>query len=165
MMDIELLPVRPLGTADEMWATDLLIDVMSGPPIASRGVLYDGTALPGLVAEYEGSPAGLLLYDLADLEMHIVYLASTVENVGVGTSLLEAAIALGHAAGCNRAWLVATNDNVHAFRFYQRRGWDLVGVHRDSLEESRRLKPTIPLVGHAGIPIRHEIEFEVSITR
>ena len=52
-MDIELLPVRPLGPADEVWATDLLIDVMSGPPIASRGVLYDGTSLPGLVAEVE----------------------------------------------------------------------------------------------------------------
>ncbi len=164
-MDIELLPVRPLERADELWATDLLIDVMSGPPIASRGVLYDGTELPGLVAEYEGSPAGLLLYDIADSEMHIVYLASTVEHVGVGTSLLDAAIALGHDEGCRRAWLVTTNDNVKAFRFYQRRGWELVGVHLDSLEESRRLKPTIPFVGHEGIPIRHEIEFEVSITR
>jgi ribosomal protein S18 acetylase RimI-like enzyme len=164
-VDIELLPVRPLEAADEGWAIDLLIDVMSGPPIASRGVLYDGTELPGLVAEYEGSPAGLLLYDIADGEMHIVYLASTVEHVGVGTSLLDAAIALGHDEGCRRAWLVATNDNVKAFRFYQRRGWELVAVHLDSLAESRRLKPTIPFVGHEGIPIRHEIEFEVSITR
>lgn len=164
-MDVELLPVRALSGADEAWATDLLIDVMSGPPIVSRGVLYDGTELPGLVAELDGAPVGLLLYDISDGELHVVYLASTVERVGAGTSLLDAAIALGHDQGCRRAWLVTTNDNVTAFRFYQRRGWELVAVHLDSLEESRRLKPTIPLVGHEGIPIRHEIEFEVRITR
>lgn len=163
-MDIELLPVRPLTDEDEGWATDLLIDVMSGPPIASRGVLYDGSELPGLVAEHEGRPAGLLLHHLDDGELQIVYLASTIERVGAATSLLDAALSLAHDEGCRRAWLVTTNDNVAAFRFYQRRGWDLVALHLDALEESRRLKPTIPHIGHDGIPIRHELEFEVRIT-
>jgi hypothetical protein len=55
---------------------------------------------------------------------------------------------------------VTTNDNAPAIRFYQRRGWDLVALHRDAVNESRRLKPEIPATGVDGIPIRHELEFE-----
>ena len=31
------------------------------------------------------------------------------------------------------------------------------------MDESRRLKPTIPLIGNYDIPIRDEIEFEIKI--
>jgi hypothetical protein len=34
----------------------------------------------------------------------------------------------------------------------------LVAVHRDALEESRKLKPDLPLIGMDGIPLRDEIE-------
>ena len=33
--------------------------------------------------------------------------------------------------GCERVWLSTTNDKTAALRFYQRRGWDLVALHRD----------------------------------
>src|SRR5438552_12334180 len=66
------------------------------------------------------------------------------------------------AAGCRRVWLVTTNDNAHAIAFYQRRGWDWVGFHRDAITEARRsLKPEIPERGEGGVPIRHEIELEI----
>jgi hypothetical protein len=38
-----------------------------------------------------------------------------------------------------------------------------VAFHRDALGESRRLKPAIPATGAHGIPIRHELEFELRI--
>jgi ribosomal protein S18 acetylase RimI-like enzyme len=53
------------------------------------------------------------------------------------------------------------NDNLHALRFYQKRGFVLVALHRNALEASRKLKPEIPLVGIDGIPIRDEIELEL----
>ena len=34
-------------------------------------------------------------------------------------------------------------------------------LYRNALDVSRRLKPEIPLVGEHGIPLRHEIEFEM----
>jgi hypothetical protein len=53
-----------------------------------------------------------------------------------------------------------SNDNIRAIRFYQRRGFDMRAVHLDAITEARKLKPTIPLLGYDGIPVRHEIEFE-----
>jgi hypothetical protein len=46
-------------------------------------------------------------------------------------------------------------------RFWQKRGFSLVRVHRNATADSRRLKPEIPLVGEHGIPIRDEIELEI----
>ena len=67
------------------------------------------------------------------------------------------------AAGCRRLWLITTNDNLAALRFYQRRGFELVAVHRRAVAAARRLKPEIPLVGAHGIPIRDEIELEMAL--
>ena len=33
-------------------------------------------------------------------------------------------------------------------------------LYRNALEVSRRMKPSIPLIGENDIPLRHEIEFE-----
>ena len=71
-------------------------------------------------------------------------LHSLVRRAGVGPALLDGARAEAARAGCSRLWLITTNDNVEAIRFYQRCGWDWVGFHRDALTESRRLKPGIP---------------------
>jgi hypothetical protein len=59
--------------------------------------------------------------------------------------------------------LVTTNDNLNALRFYQKRGFVLVAVHRNALEVSRKLKPEIPLVGMDSIPLRDEIELEMMV--
>jgi len=62
---------------------------------------------------------------------------------------------------CPRLWLVTTNDNVDALRFYQRRGFCLVCVHRGAVDHSRaHLKPEIPLAGNNRIPLRDELELE-----
>jgi DNA-3-methyladenine glycosylase I len=52
---------------------------------------------------------------------------------------------------------------LNALRFYQKRGLALVAVHRNALEESRRIKPEIPLIGSDGIPLRDEIELEMDL--
>jgi hypothetical protein len=63
--------------------------------------------------------------------------------------------------GCARLWVITTNDNVDALRFYQRRGFCLAAVHRGAVDRSRAsLKPEIPAVGAYGIPLRDEIELE-----
>ena len=53
--------------------------------------------------------------------------------------------------------LITTNDNVDALRFYQRRGFVLTELRPGAVDESRRMKPQIPLVGAYGIPIRDEL--------
>ncbi len=77
--------------------------------------------------------------------------------------LIEAVKQAAVSAGCRRLWLITTNDNLHALRFYQKRGFRLVAVYPNALEESRRLKPEIPLVGLDGIPLRDELELELAL--
>ena len=86
------------------------------------------------------------------------------EREGVGTALLRAVQEEATPAGCRRAWLVTTNDNLDAVRFYQRRGWEWIAFHRDAITEGRRLKPELPQIGDNGIEIRHELEFEAPRT-
>jgi hypothetical protein len=60
--------------------------------------------------------------------------------------------------------LITTNDNIDAIRFYQRRGMRLVAVHRDAVDDARRAKPSIPMIGEYGIPIHDELEFELQLS-
>lgn len=60
-----------------------------------------------------------------------------------------------------RLWLVTTNSNLDALRFYQRRGLHLVRVWPDAMNRSRELKPEIPMIGDFGIAIRDELELEI----
>lgn len=63
------------------------------------------------------------------------------------------------SAACDRIWLVTTNGNLEALRFYQRRGFRLSALRPDSVDKAREeLKPQILTVGEFGIPLRDELE-------
>lgn len=59
--------------------------------------------------------------------------------------------------------MITTNDNINAMRFYQKLGFDMVRLYHNALDVSRRLKPSIPLIGEFDIPLKHEIEFEMNL--
>jgi hypothetical protein len=90
---------------------------------------------------------------------------SLVERRGIGAALIEAVKGAAVGAGCERLWLITTNDNTHALRFYQKRGFALVALRANAVAASRQLKPEIPHLGNDGIPIRDEIELEVALDR
>jgi hypothetical protein len=60
------------------------------------------------------------------------------------------------------------NDNTHAIRFYQRRGFELKAVHINAFDITRKLKK-MPLhgdiLGIDDIPIKHEFEFEIVVKK
>jgi GNAT superfamily N-acetyltransferase len=134
-----------------------------GVTVVSRGRQHEALDLPGLVAEQDGQIIGALTWHRSGDAFEVVTLDAFVENRGVGTALLQAAVELARREGARRAWLVTSNDNIHAIRFYQRQGWDMAALHRDAVTEARKLKPEIPLIGGDGIAVRHEIEFELSL--
>jgi RimJ/RimL family protein N-acetyltransferase len=84
-----------------------------------------------------------------------------VEGIGVGTALIAAVRTIAVRSKCRRVWVITTNDNLQALRFYQRKGFSLVALHRKALDQSRKLKPEIPLIGLDGIPLRDELELEM----
>jgi Acetyltransferase (GNAT) family len=83
-----------------------------------------------------------------------------VEVRGVGGGLMDAVLELARAARATRVFVITTNDDTTAPRFYQRRGFDLVRLGLDAVVRSRREpKPAIP-THNDGIPIRHELELQ-----
>ena len=152
---------RPLDAGDREWAAAKLRELW-GEVVVSRGAVHDATVLPGFVAEdAAGRPAGLLTYRLDDRDCEVVTIDAFPEGGGAGTALVDAVTEAARAAGCRRVWLITTNDNLRALRFYQRRGFRLVAVHRNALVRSRELKPSIPEIGFDGIPLRDELELEL----
>lgn len=129
--------------------------------VARKGVLIDASVLPGFVATDAGRPVGLLTYDAASGECEVVAVVSTEEGRGIGRALMDAVREHAVAAGYRRLWLITTNDNSRAFRFYQLWGMDLCAFYRHGVRGSRKVKPSLPERGADGIPLDHELEFEM----
>ena len=155
--------VRPSNKEDKKWITYLLTEWWTSPTVVSRGRIHHADNLPGFVAERDSEPAGLLTYNIDEKNCEIVTMNSLVENIGIGSALVDAVKQAARSTRCKRLWLITTNDNTAAMRFYQKRGFMFTAVHRNSIEQSRRLKPEIPTIGNDGIPILDEIEFELSL--
>jgi GNAT superfamily N-acetyltransferase len=156
------MEIRPVRDDEREPVAALLTERWGSPVVVSRGMRHDLRELPTLVAEQDGDIVGIVTYAPADDEAEVTSLDALRPDHGVGTALLDAVIDVALAAGWRRLWLVTTNDNTHALRFYQRRGWQLVAVHRGAVDDARRIKPEIPERGNDDIPIRHELELELS---
>jgi GNAT superfamily N-acetyltransferase len=127
--------------------------------VARRGELVDALARPAVVAFDAGAVAGVLTYDVVGDSCEILTLHAARQWSGVGSALVAMVARLAAAAGCRRLWVLTTNDNVDALRFYQRRGFRLSDIRYGAVDQARRtLKPQISMTGNYGIPIRDEIE-------
>jgi GNAT superfamily N-acetyltransferase len=156
--------VRPLRPADRDWALGV-VRSWGDDFVVTRGRKICAAELPGFCAlSPAGEHMGLATYEVIGAECQIVALRACPPLVGIGTALVEAVREAAEVRGCRRLWLITTNDNLDALRFYQRRGFELVAVHRDLRDVASRLKPSIPLVGDFGIPLRAELELETILS-
>jgi ribosomal protein S18 acetylase RimI-like enzyme len=160
MRDFE---IRPTSRDDADWVEQFTVEHSLAPYVVAHGESYYPSELPGFVAESDGERIGFVSYRIDRNEVEIVTLDTVRENIGVGTALIEAVVRETRAVGCERVWLITTNDNLRALGFYQKRGFELVAIHRNALERSRAIKPEIPKVGLDGIPMRDEIELEIRV--
>jgi GNAT superfamily N-acetyltransferase len=157
------ISVRPVTAGDHAWVVGSLTRAWGGVTVARRGELLDASTFPGLLAELDEASAGLAVFAVRSDEYEVVSLATALEGRGVGRALLQACFEDARARGCRRVWLTTTNNNVRALAFYQRLGMDLCAFRRHGVEASRRVKPSIPLRDAAGIPIAHELDFELLV--
>jgi len=158
------ITILPINTEDREWVSQFIFENWASNIVVSRGVIYYPQDLPGFVALHQSEKVGLVTYNTTGTNCEIVSINSVRPFSGVGTALIEAVREIALQSGCKRLWLITTNDNMNALRFYQKRGFVLVAVHRNALELSRKLKPEIPLIGNHGIPLRDEIELEMMLT-
>ena len=128
-----------------------------------RGEVVDLTAVDGFLVMQDGAIVGLITYLVRDGLCEITSLDSLLEGRGIGTALVARVIEEARASQSSKIIVMTTNDNIGAIRFYQKRGFDMARLYRNALDQSRELKPEIPLIGQDGIPLRHEIEFEMQL--
>ncbi len=131
--------------------------------MVAHGVAYDLTTLPTVVALVGIDVAGVLTYIVDGDSLEVVSIDATEPGRGVGSALLAYAVEFAASRELRRVWLVTTNDNLDALRFYQRRGMRICAVSPGALAHSRRLKASIPEVGAYGIPLRDELTLEFVI--
>ncbi|MCI8633937.1 MAG: GNAT family N-acetyltransferase [Lachnospiraceae bacterium] len=128
-----------------------------------RGKIIDMTKTEGFYFSEGDNIIGLITYIVYDNVLEITSLDSLQENQGIGSKLVEAVVHEAKKRQCQKIVLITTNDNINAIKFWQKRGFDMAHLFRNALDISRRLKPEIPKIGENSIPLRHEIEFELTI--
>ena len=155
------LSLRRLSPNDLPRLRQFWIDHWGGDEMITRGNIYRPEQLEGFVVEDAEKWIGLLTFLIKDGDYEVTSLDSLREGQGIGSMLIDKAIEEARAKGCRRLFLITTNDNLHALGFYQKRGLEIVMIYRGAVNESRKRKPSIPLVGMNGIPLRDEIELEM----
>lgn len=157
------LLIRPITKNDLQYVRDVFISRWGADFVVSRGKKHIPEDLDGFIATMDGKNVGLLTYKIKKDEMEIINLDSFQERSGVGTALIHQALKTARDSRARRLVVVTTNDNLDALQFYQRRGFCLSKVYPKALEESRKIKPSIPLIGEHTIPLRDEIELEMML--
>jgi len=152
--------IRPITESDSDWVTSIIKEQWGSVNIVTKGKLYQANKLPGFVAILDNKKVGLITYHMGG-DCEIITLDSFLQGKGIGTLLIKKVKEIAKANNCAKLWLITTNDNMEALRFYQKRGFVLSAIYPNALEKSRKLKPEIPEIGIDGIPLRDEIELEM----
>jgi ribosomal protein S18 acetylase RimI-like enzyme len=155
------ITIRQSLPQDSIYIKDLMEKHWGGEPLVIRGKNYFPSTLPGLIAHQDSKVAGFLFYEIQNSECEIVVLEVFDKFKGLGTALINQLRDIAKKYNCTKLHLMTTNDNMDALRFYQRRGFHICGIHINSIEISRRMKPAIGMTGDHGIPLRDEIDLEM----
>jgi ribosomal protein S18 acetylase RimI-like enzyme len=157
------IQIRAVGPADREWVRQFTAEHWGSDKMITRGKVLYISEQEGFIAEMGGEVVGFVSFRVEGPECEITSLDSMREGLGTGSRLIEQVAGAARVAGCTRLFLITTNDNLHALRFYQRRGFRLAALYPGAVNESRKLKPEIPLIGNDGIPLRDEIELEMDL--
>lgn len=154
------IKLRSSTPQDTKWLEELMDRDWGGLPLVIRGKKYYPASLNGIIAENENGIAGFLFYEVRDQDCEIIVFEIFNKFQGTGTQILNQLKEIATNKKCRRLYLMTTNDNLDALRFYQKRGFHICGIHLDSVKISRQIKPTIGITGDHGIPVRDEIDLE-----
>jgi len=147
--------VRDATPADREWISDLLRERWHSTLITAHSEVIDAAGLPALVVD---DRRGLATWRRVGGDAELMTLDAVPTGCGIGTALIEALVGRLRERGCTRLFLTTTNDNLSALRFYMRRGFRLVTLRPGAIDEARKRKPSISLIGRHGIPIHDELE-------
>ena len=155
------LTIHAVTDSDRKWVLEI-IRSWGADFIVTRGRKVYAAEIDGFYAiDDNGQRVGLATYEIIGGQCELVTLDAFDKFSGIGSALTERVIETAQERGCKQLWLITTNDNLDAIRFYQRREMRIATVHVNALDLSRKIKPAIAKIGQHGIPLRDEIEFEM----
>ena len=149
--------VRAITMADRTAVVSMMQTLWGGSEIVVHDEVICPADLPGYIAEASTEIVGLITYRVAAGRCEVVSLDSMRPGNGIGTTLMAHVELAAETGGCSQVWLVTTNDNLRALRFYQKRGYRIMSVDSGAVDRARAMKPAIPRIGAGGIPIRDEL--------
>ncbi len=152
------LRIAPVADeADRAWLADPWRAEWGGQTMATRGRLHRLADLDAPSAWNGAARVGAATFQFDAAGCELISLNATARGRGVGTALL-ATVEAARGAGAGQVWLITTNDNLDALRFYQRRGYHPPALYPGSVDAVRRAKPTVCTINSYDIPPRDELE-------
>jgi ribosomal-protein-alanine N-acetyltransferase len=135
---VEGLTIRPLAPDD----AGAILRITRESPEAAFWPEESLLQAPGWVAATEGNVVGFAIARAVAGEMEILNLAvdPAGRRRGIGSALLDSALAFGRRAGARRAFLEVRESNGGARGFYERHGFAVIGrrprYYRDPIEDA-----------------------------
>ena len=157
--------IREIKAEDKEWISRWLIFQWGAEYVIVHDEVIYPAQLAGFIA-YDHTtldPKGLITFRFGEGDCEIITLDSLHEGIGIGNALIETVKDRARREGCQRVWLVTTNDNLSSLRFYQKRGFRITRVNIGAVDRARQQKPEIPEIGDQGIRMRDEIELEINL--
>jgi len=149
--------ILPLDSADFDQVKEIMIKEWGSDYVIVHGDIIHPAELPGYKVMDDDTLVGLVTCLVKGQQCEIVTLNSFREGEGIGDALMQVIESYALSKQCTTCMLVTTNDNLNALGFYQRRGFYIAEVRPGEVDESRKVKMSIPLIAENGIPIRDEI--------
>ncbi len=154
------IKIRKINSKEQTWLKETMTREWGGEPLLIRGVKFYPSSMESLIAVEGEKIMGFMTYEIRSPICEIIAFEVYEKFNGLGTLMLEEMKKFAQSQNCTKLYLMTTNDNLDALRFYQKRGFQISGIHLDSVKNSRKLKPTISEFGDYGIAVRDEIDLE-----
>jgi GNAT superfamily N-acetyltransferase len=153
--------IRPM--TDRAALDELLRLRWSDGSIFVRGRLITPPDVEAFGAYHDNKLQGVATWRIEDGSLYLLTMNNITDRRGVGEALLVRMLGLARERKLPHLRVIISNDNVGAFRFYQKRGFRIVAVHVGVVDMMRKMKPSIPETGSEGIRMRDEIELEIAL--
>jgi GNAT superfamily N-acetyltransferase len=153
--------IRPM--TDRAALDELLRLRWSDGSIFVRGQLITPPDVEAFGAYHDNKLQGVATWRIEDGSLYLLTMNNITDRRGVGEALLAQMLDLARERKLPHLRVIISNDNVGAFRFYQKRGFRIVAAHVGVVDMMRKMKPSIPEIGSEGIRMRDEIELEIAL--
>ena len=154
------IQVFPITSTDREWVRKICLQEWMDEIVVVHDQVFHPDQLDGFKAIINGQPVGLICYQFNAKDCEIILLNSFNPGLGVGSALIQAVEEAAMNKSLETCFLVTTNDNQNAIRFYQNAGYIVKEVRQDAVTRARLIKPSIPLTNEDGVPITDEILME-----